>query len=124
MIIKNQPIQKGEEKIIWDNSNRIQLTFNGQTHPIGEMVEVGDTWTFYKRVNRDKHYFRKLKAYGINYLLISSLNPDTQIVIDEIQGDMYKTTAGEIVAKGKFLNFKREGYELQIFLPLEEWRRA
>jgi len=125
VIEKRNEAGEVEEKVTWNPHGRVVVTIGTMSHIIGEMMQMPDgKWAYYKRTSRDKHLFRKLNAYGLNYLFLSILPGDTEVIVDEMDGDMYKSTVKEILQNGTFLNFKKEGYELQIFMPLDQFRRS
>ena len=72
---------------------------------------------------RSKHLFRKFNAYGFNhYILANSTLFDHILLKDDI--GVYKVPKDLVIEKGKFMNFKNHGgFELQIFLPLDEIER-
>jgi hypothetical protein len=68
---------------------------------------------------RDKHLFRKATAYGINYkLLADSKLFDTVKISDELQD--WSVPVSYILENGSFLNFQNVGFELQLFVSLEQ----
>ena len=69
--------------------------------------------------NKLKHLFRKNNSYGFNEHLIKTGKTFDKIkLIDD--GGTYVFPKSEILEKGKYLFFKEQGFEKQLFLPLEE----
>ena len=65
------------------------------------------------------HLFRKANAYGFNeYILKNSKTFDTIRLRDDAGND-WKIPKQFIIDNGRYLNFKEQGYELQLFVPLE-----
>ena len=62
---------------------------------------------------------RKNNSYGFNEHLIKTGKTFDKIkLIDD--GGTYVFPKSEILEKGKYLFFKEQGFEKQLFLPLEE----
>lgn len=73
------------------------------------------------QIKRDsgKHLMRKLNAYGFNYKLLSDSKLfDTVRLSDE----KYEWVIPKqfIIDNGQFLNFKKQGFELQTFITLSQ----
>lgn len=69
---------------------------------------------------RSKHLFRKFNAYGFNHYILANATLFDHVLLKEDNG-VYKVPKEVILEKGKFMNFKNHGgFELQIFLPLNE----
>jgi len=66
-----------------------------------------------------QHIFRKFNAYGFNLALIKILQPTAKICVRQYGDKTLLTTAEEILQKGKVLNYARDGFETQIFMPLD-----
>lgn len=77
------------------------------------------TRTIEMRRIRAVHLFRKLNAYGFNdYVLRQSKTFDWIRLSDDL-GNNWKVPKDYILENGEYLNFKREGFELQRFVSLE-----
>lgn len=74
---------------------------------------------FYIRRKRATHLFRKTNAYGFNHHLMSKAKSfDTISLKDEF--GQYEFPVSKIIRHGRtHLQFKKKGFELQLFLPLE-----
>lgn len=71
-----------------------------------------------KRI-RDKHLFRKMNAYGLNYYLLSEAKLFDHVRLRDEQND-WLIPRTFILDNGKFLNFSNHGgFELQIFIPID-----
>jgi hypothetical protein len=69
---------------------------------------------------RSKHLFRKFNAYGFNHHILANATLFDHVLLKEDNG-VYNVPKEVILEKGKFMNFKNHGgFELQIFLPLDE----
>lgn len=67
--------------------------------------------------NRSRHLHQKSNSYGLNYELIKqSTRFDTIRIIDEF--GVYDLPKDIALSNGKFLFFKQEGFERQLFIPL------
>lgn len=80
--------------------------------------------TFCVRRDREKHFMRSVGGYGFNYSIIKDLKDVlfTHVLIHEVDRTVnkyYRVPAHVILEKGKILNFKQQGFELQTFLKKE-----
>jgi len=95
----------------------IKLEKDIKLREIGK-VNVKERFIEMKR-NRSKHLFRKNNSYGFNEFLIrASKTFDKVKLIDDLGTYLFPKT--EILEKGKYLFFKEQGFEKQLFLQLEE----
>lgn len=72
-------------------------------------------------IKRDpkKHLFLKFNAYGINHSLLNEGLFDKVLINDT--KNVWEIPNEQILKIGKFLHFKNNGgFELQIFIPLDE----
>lgn len=80
-------------------------------------VITKSTKTFKIKRIRTKHLFRKGNAYGFNhYVLSTGKSFDTVTLSDDFSD--WKIPVSYILEKGKYLMFKQQGFELQIFVSL------
>jgi len=100
------------------NVFNVQLNLDCQTRFIG-MIDKSGEGTFL--TNRtEKHLFRKLNALGINHFLLSQCSiPFKNIVINYCGQKLYSTRQ-YFLEKGKTINFSKQGYELQLLVPIDE----
>ncbi len=64
------------------------------------------------------HVFKKLNAYGFNYYILQKTKRFDTIELDDANG-IYRIPVSVILDEGQFYHFGVQGYELQIFLPLD-----
>lgn len=94
----------------------LQLNSENRMRKLG-MINDEERKMIIKR-ERKKHLFRKGNAYGFNdFLLRNTQRFDIITLIDDYQS--WKIPVKEILEKGFYLNFKEQGFELQIFMSLE-----
>lgn len=74
----------------------------------------------YLKFQKQEDIFQKFNAWGFNHSLLRMLPMNTKVfVIDE--RNKYGARSSAILERGKFLHFKKQGFELQIFMPLAEF---
>jgi hypothetical protein len=81
-------------------------------------------------VNRKEniHLFHKNNSYGFNYQILNTATKFNKVKLIERTKDgtnIYNIPLDVILKEGTFLNFKKEGFELQIFLKkeiIEKWK--
>lgn len=89
----------------------------GKKRKIGTITK--STKTLIIRRRRADHLFRNGNAYGFNqYILKEAKLFDTISLGDEF--DNWKIPVKFILENGKHLNFKQQGFELQLFVSLED----
>jgi len=66
-----------------------------------------------------KHLLYKLNAYGFNHNLLDRLNKVKEVLLS-VESKKYLIPIKYILENGSFLNFKEQGFELQIFLEVEK----
>jgi len=100
------------------NGNRIKLKFANQRKPklIG-VINLENRFLFVLRT-RSKHLFRKLNAYGFCYRVISEAKKFDYIKLADEYGT-YLIPRKVMLEEGEFLHFKKQGFELQIFLNID-----
>jgi hypothetical protein len=97
----------------------ISLTLHGDNRKrnIGTII-LSERIIEMKRI-KAKHLFRKFDAYGFNYKILKETKLfDTIRLTDD--NTTWVIPVSQILEKGKILNFDSAGFELQIFMPLEE----
>jgi hypothetical protein len=70
-----------------------------------------------KRIE-SKHLFYKFNAYGFNDYILRTRTTFDWIRLKDDKGNHWKIPVNFILENGKHLNFKQQGFELQIFVPL------
>jgi len=82
-------------------------------------VVTKSTKTFFVKRERDKHLFIKGNAYGFNdYVLKNQTSFDKVALFDGIEH--WKIPVQFIIENGKYLMFKQQGFERQLFVSLEQ----
>lgn len=113
--------------VILDNSGNVMtITFKGLVHlhlskekrPRKLGLIDGDT-LFVDR-NSDKHFHRKTRSYGFNYLLLNKLDFIKTVLLTEDKYRKYRIPKTAILNLGQVLNFKYaaedQSFEVQIFM--------
>jgi len=103
-----------KEKMDKMAASRVYLKLNSEHREryLGLINPVAKT--IYVKRNREVHLLRKLNAYGFNYALLTLVQDiDFIEVSDETGVCLYRIK--DILEHGTFLNFKQQGFELQIF---------
>lgn len=68
---------------------------------------------------REKHLHRKSNSYGFNHHLISKSKSFDKILLRDEFGE-YQFPISKVLDHGQtYLHFQQQGFELQVFLPLE-----
>lgn len=77
------------------------------------------TRTLHVRRNRERHLHYKANAYGFNYLLLAKATLfDTVVITDDL--GRYKIPRQAVIEGGRFLFFLDQGFERQIFYPVDQ----
>lgn len=106
---------------IKSNDKLIQLSLKlkseNKLRRIGTVTK--STKTLEVRRKRDKHLHRLSNSYGFSYHVLDNKKSfDTVRLSDEISD--WKIPLSFIMDNGSFLHFKKEGFEKQIFVTLEQ----
>lgn len=96
----------------------VKLNLEQQSRFIGEIDTSGEG-TFLT-VRTLKHLFRKTNSLGINYSLLTDENIKFKWIVFSYNGQKLISTRNYFLKKGKAFQFSKKGFELQIFVPLEE----
>ena len=95
----------------------LKLASESKSRKLG-IIDIEKRTFEVKRVY-SKHLFRKFNAYGFNHKILSETKLfDTIILSDEY--NKWKFPVSLVLEKGKFLNFSKGGFELQVFIELSE----
>jgi hypothetical protein len=95
----------------------IRLSKSPKERKIGEIDMPTRTLTVTR--NRAKHLLQKGNAYGLNHKLIAEATRfDTVRIVDDF--GRWDIPREYILENGKFLLFAKQGFELQIFISLEQ----
>lgn len=107
----------GNQVYIKDKYVYLHLKEKMETRKLG-VINLGNLFV----TRKPEHLFRKFNAYGFNMALIKALNPDAKVVVRQYGDKVLTTTAEEILQKGKVLNYAKDGFETQIFMPLDNFK--
>lgn len=95
----------------------LKLASESKSRKLG-IIDIEKRTFEVKRVY-SKHLFRKFNAYGFNHKILSETKLfDTIILSDDF--NKWKFPVSLVLEKGKFLNFSKGGFELQVFIELSE----
>lgn len=106
---------KDEGNILrWNDQNLIQLKLKGETRflTIGSFKDG----VFRKTTH---HRFKRFNAFGFCHKAIEVLNPQRiEVLYSKVK---YSISRDEFDKHKQFLHFKKEGYELQCFVPIDKF---
>lgn len=121
-IIKTQPDARGNyfsvesDQLMLVRSIFLFLKADNKSRHIGTLYTKDRTLHITR--NRSKHLFKKLNAYGFNeHIIRTAILFDSVFLKDEFS--VFDIPKSVILEKGTYLDFKDNGFEKQIFLPLE-----
>lgn len=103
----------------YDTSATIHLKLAGakSTRQLGYIDLT--TKTFFCKRDTTKHYHYNTKSFGFNYTLLSDTMLGIKKVVVEIDNkEILSFPISLLESRGRFLNFKQQGFELQKFLEL------
>lgn len=104
------------------NGNRILIKFvKERSAKLIGVINLENRFMFVRRT-RSKHLFKKLNAYGFCYRVISEAKKFDNVKISDDYGT-YLIPRQVMLDEGKFLHFKKQGFELQIFINLHTINR-
>lgn len=98
----------------------VKLNLQGKVRLIGIIDEAGEGTFISIRNSKEKHGFHKDGSMGINYELLTSGNIHFKWIVIEYAGRKLVTTREYALQKGRVLQFSKQGYELQVFVPISE----
>jgi hypothetical protein len=105
---------------IQSNDKLIKLSLHlkgSEPRMIGTITK--STRTIEMRRKMAIHLFRKGNAYGFNEYILRESKTFDWIRLRDDAGNDWKIPKKFILENGQYLNFKEQGYELQLFVPLE-----
>lgn len=108
----------GNQVYVKDKIVYLHLKDKMQTRKLGA-INLGNLFV----TRKPEHIFRKLNAYGFNLALIKSLRPDAKVTVRQYGDKTLTTTAEEILQKGQILNYLKDGFETQIFMPIDNFNK-
>lgn len=94
---------------------------NKEPKLIGTLIYNPDTerMILYKKVSDEEHKFIKGQSYGINNEIIKHLRTFDKIIIDN-SSNRFEISVAKAIKVGEYLHFNK--YELQLFIPIEEFK--
>lgn len=105
--------------MLYRQGNAIKLKLSSEPHPrkIGRIEE--DKKILIIQRDSTKHLFDKINGYGFNYQLLCTATKFNKVLLEIIdKKERYLIPIDTILLDGQFLNFKQQGFEIQIFIPL------
>ena len=97
----------------------VQLNLSHQTRYLGKIDTAGDGTFSTNR--KKKHIFKKTNAIGINYQLLKDESIKYKWILIDLEGKKLITSREYFLSKGKCFEFNNKGFELQCFLPIDEF---
>jgi RecJ-like exonuclease len=110
-------------------NNKIMLKLKNKTprdtvRLLFSMVETKNFTIYFKIYNPYIHNFKKFNAVGLNYEAVRLMRDNDVIALRHYQnGDTKYVRVSEAKTQGKFLHFKTQGLEKQIFVPLKFFKK-
>jgi hypothetical protein len=115
--------QYGNYFEVEENKGWLTVSIKLQDTRIREIGKVNLKERFIEiKRDKSKHLFRKNNSYGFNEHLIKTGKTFDKIKLTD-DGGTYIFPKSEILEKGKYLFFKEQGFEKQLFLSLEEIKK-
>jgi len=110
---------KGSTYVIRTNGSCSAVFPGGSVRSIGRFVKNGITIEYHCIRNSKKHLMRKLDAYGVNEFIWREIQPD--IIIFDVTdiGKRFAISYSDSKSVIKYLTFKEQGFETQVFIPVE-----
>lgn len=104
-----------------ENGNiTLKLLFENRTRKIGKLKKINGITTYFKK-NRVSNIYKKTNSWGIHWEILDSLEPADIISISDDFGCYYHILVKDALSCGDFLHFKKEGFEKQFFIPIENF---
>lgn len=117
--ISQQVADKNGNKLIIKVSGNVFLKLSKEKRHRRLGLIDRDKKLFIINRKREKHLHRKSNSYGFNHHLISKAKTFNKILLTDEFGE-YQFPINKILDHGKtFMHYKQQGFELQIFLPIE-----
>ena len=88
------------------------------------MIGKVDKRTLTVKRDPSKHLFRKFNAYGFSYDVMKQGSRYFDKIEVNTGFETLQTTREYLLKHGKYLHFKQNDLERQIFLPLEDFGKA
>ncbi len=115
--------EKGEDLLITKTTDKtraiyLKLLSENKSRLIGTVTR--STKTIHFKRKKSIHLFRKLNAYGFNFYILNNQSTIEWINLSDDDGGNWKIPVKYVLENGEFLNFTKQGFELQKFISLEE----
>ena len=110
------PDKFGNSIIVENNIISLKLKSESRKREIG-VINPQERYFAVNRI-REKHLFRKNNSYGFNHYILQNAKKFDKIKLSDDFGT-WLIPIKLILEKGSFLHFNKNGFELQIFLPLD-----
>lgn len=96
----------------------IKLASERYRRHVGRVIE--NVRRFHVERSENIHLLKKANAYGFNYHVLKVATKfDTVVIHEKESKSIYSIPREDILAKGKFMFFKQQGFELQTFIDRE-----
>lgn len=121
-MVKEWPDKFGNKIEVIETSSgvfNIKLTLRGDPRKRLLGIINEKSREFMVRRDRTKHLFKKAMAYGFNDSLLRNTKKFEKVILIEDTGT-FEIPVSDILSKGFYLNFKQQGFEVQIFMSLDE----
>ncbi len=96
----------------------VKLNLAHQSRFIGRIDTSGEGTFVTQRT--EKHLFRKSNSLGLSYSLLSDENIKFKWIVISLNGQNFISTRNYFLKNGKAYQFSNKGFELQIFVTLDE----
>lgn len=122
-IFNRKLVEKGITDILsnkwWVEHGVVNLKLVNEAYSRKLGIISGNRFIVYR--NRAKHTFNKTNSYGFSSEVIEGLYKYVGIKFVDVYDDFGMYRLGiEVIQSGEFLFFKEQGFEKQLFVPLEE----
>ena len=97
----------------------VQLNLEAETRYIGRLDESGDGTFYTKRLKN--HLHRKTDSLGLNLELLQRQDFHFKRIVIDFDGRKLITSRNFVLYHGSIYNFRKAGFEKQIFLRLDYW---
>lgn len=111
-------MQDNEGNRLYRVRDNIYLHLNSEPHPrlIGLIDEANNC--LHVRRDSSKHLFIKGNAYGFNETILRTATKFDKVKLCIDKTNNYMIPVSVILEQGEYLNFKSQGFELQLFLKV------
>ena len=105
--------------IVFVKNNEIRLRIKGRER-VRKLFDINKPLNLIScRRDRKKHLHIKSDSYGFNWHVLMRANKVENVLLKDREG-VYLIPIRHILNRGQFMHFKKQKFELQIFLTLEE----